>query len=85
MTRHKYSTLEIERKKGVDGLVGLVQRMVDESGNPVGFDASKWVEEWLAQPVPALGGKAPSKYMHSASGRKTIASLLAQAQSGAYA
>lgn len=85
MIKRKYSASEIEREKGFDCLVDLVQRMVGESGNPVGFDASRWVEEWLEQPVPALGGVAPSKYMHSASGRKTVASLLAQTQSGAYA
>jgi uncharacterized protein (DUF2384 family) len=59
--------------------------MVEESSDPVGFDASKWVEAWLEQPVPALGGETPSKYIHSASGRKILASLLAQTQHGAYA
>lgn len=85
MIKRKYSASEIEQEKGFDCLVDLLQGIVDESGNPVGFDASRWVEEWLEQPLPALGGKAPSKYMRSASGRKAVASLLTQAQSGAYA
>lgn len=85
MTIRKNSASDMDWKNGFDYLVGLVQRMVDESGNPVGFDSAKWVAEWLVQPVPALGGEAPSSYMHSTSGRKIVASLLAQAQSGAYA
>lgn len=36
-------------------LVSLMQRMVDESGEPVGFDARTWLRTWLHEDVPSLG------------------------------
>ena len=31
----------------ITSLTALVQRMVDESGNPQGFDARAWLDHWL--------------------------------------
>jgi hypothetical protein len=50
-----------------------------------GFDASRWVGEWLERPLPALGGAKPAEYMDTMEGQELISRLLAQAQSGAYA
>jgi len=36
---------ESERKPGVAALIGLVQTMVKESGDPGGFNAARWVAE----------------------------------------
>ncbi|CAB3741327.1 hypothetical protein LMG24238_06747 [Paraburkholderia sediminicola] len=66
------------------GLVAQVQTMVDESGNPAGFDASGWTCTWLMQSNPALGGQRPVGYLTTQDGRDRIANLLATAQSGAY-
>jgi uncharacterized protein (DUF2384 family) len=66
------------------GLVARVQTMVDESGNPAGFDASGWTCTWLMQPNPALGGRRPVEYLATRGGRDRIANLLGMAQSGAY-
>ena len=76
---------EGERVVGIARLVGQVQTMVEESGNPAGFDAGKWLADWLDRPLPALAGKAPAEFMDTADGRALVADLLTQQQSGTYA
>lgn len=76
---------ESERALGIARLVGQVQALVRESGQPEGFDAAQWTAAWLQRPNPALGGRAPGDYMDTADGRELVASLVAQMQSGAYA
>ena len=79
------NTDESSRVLGMTRLIGQVQAMVDESGDLRGFDAARWVADWLQQPLPALGGRTPAHYMDTAEGQAVVARLLAQAQSGAYA
>lgn len=74
-----------ERVLGLERLVGQVQAMVAQSGNPDGFDADRWVGEWLDRPLTALGGAKPADFMDTMEGQKLISQLLAQSQSGAYA
>lgn len=76
---------ESERVLGVASLIGKVQTMVEESGDPTGFDAAHWVADWLAKPLPALGGATPASYMDTFEGQKLVAELLSMSQSGAYA
>jgi putative toxin-antitoxin system antitoxin component (TIGR02293 family) len=76
---------ESERVLGIEKLIGQVQKMVDESGDPLGFDAARWVSDWLCQPLPALGGKTPASYMDTFEGQNLVAQLLSLSQSGAYA
>jgi uncharacterized protein (DUF2384 family) len=76
---------ESERVLGVEYLIGQVENMVKESGNPEGFDAAKWVSNWLTAPLPARGGQTPASYMDTAEGQKLVSNLLATAQSGTYA
>lgn len=73
-----------ERVLNLTRLIGQVQTMVEESGDPTGFDAHKWVAKWIDTPLPALGGKKPSEYMDTVAGQDMISNLLAAAQSGAY-
>lgn len=47
------------RQADIDALAILVQRMVDKSGHPTGFDAHVWLQEWMSKPLPALGKRAP--------------------------
>ena len=79
------SSDESERVLGVENLIVMVQTMVEESGDPTGFDAARWVSEWLTEPLPALGGETPASYMDTFEGQKLVANLLAMIQSGAYA
>jgi putative toxin-antitoxin system antitoxin component (TIGR02293 family) len=76
---------ESERVLGVASLIGKVQTMVEESGDPSSFDAAQWLADWLARPLPALGGATPASYMDTFEGQKLVAGLLSMSQSGAYA
>ncbi len=76
---------ESERVLGLARLIGLVDKIVSESGEPAGFSATRWTAAWLEQPNPALGAKAPGDFMDTADGRAMVAGLVAQMQSGAYA
>lgn len=76
---------ESERVLGIEYLIGQVENMVKESGDPEGFDAARWVSNWLNSPLPALGGQTPASYMDTVEGQKLVSNLLATAQSGAYA
>lgn len=74
-----------ERLIGMAKLLGQVEAIVSESGNPEGFNAAKWLASWLEKPSPALGGEKPSAYLDTVSGQEMIADLLAKIQTGAYA
>jgi putative toxin-antitoxin system antitoxin component (TIGR02293 family) len=76
---------ESERALGIARLVGLVEKIVAESGEPAGFDAARWTATWLERPNNALSGKTPGDFMDTADGRALVAGLVAQMQSGAYA
>ncbi len=79
------SAEQSERVLGLERLVGQVEEMVRQSGNTEGFDAGRWVGEWLQRSLPALGGKKPAEFMDTMAGQDLISKLLAQSQSGAYA
>ena len=83
--RQRLSQDESERILAVVRLIGQVDTMVQGSGNPAGFDAARWVAEWLQRPHPALGGRTPGELLDTADGRGLVADLLAQQQSSAYA
>jgi uncharacterized protein (DUF2384 family) len=73
------------RVLGLASLIGQVQTMVERSGNPEGFDAAKWLAEWMERPLPALGGAKPAEYLDTIAGQQLIGNLLAMMESGAYA
>lgn len=68
----------------MEALTAVVQRIVNESGDPVEFDAGAWTLEWIHESVPALGGARPIDYMGTAEGRAVVETLVLQMQSGAY-
>jgi putative toxin-antitoxin system antitoxin component (TIGR02293 family) len=75
---------ESERVLGMGKLIGQVQTIVAESGDPTGFDAARWVAEWIKTPQRALGGKRPDELLDTADGRQLVSDLIARQQSGAY-
>jgi putative toxin-antitoxin system antitoxin component (TIGR02293 family) len=83
--RQRLSQEEGERILTVARLIGQADHMVQESGDPTGFDAPRWTAEWLEHPHPALGGRTPGELLDTADGRALVSDLLAQQQSGAYA
>ncbi|CAK0780921.1 Prs ADP-ribosylating antitoxin [Gammaproteobacteria bacterium] len=73
-----------ERLLGLHKLIGQVEVMVRQSGDPEGFGAARWVAEWLSQPSPALGGRQPGELMDTVEGQEIVSGLIARMQSGAY-
>lgn len=87
---HSAQTLEAGNQdpifaRAVESLVRQVEAMIGEAGDTCGFDAAKWVNEWINLPVPALGNKTPASYMHTAEGQELVSTLLMQGQYGVYA
>lgn len=78
------SVAEGERLLGVMRLVGLVEKIVVESGNLENFDAARWAAQWLDRPNAALEGRSPGEFMDTEDGRQIVRSLISQMQSGAY-
>lgn len=82
------SNMESEKVLGMIKLVGQVETMLDQSGDPAlmkDFNASQWLARWIEEPNPALGGQSPSAYMDTIEGQELVASLLSMMQTGAYA
>ncbi|MFC7738310.1 antitoxin Xre/MbcA/ParS toxin-binding domain-containing protein [Roseomonas sp. GCM10028921] len=69
---------------GITRLVGQVEAMVQESGDPAGFNATEWLSHWLNQPVPALGNTRPIEFMDTMEGQKLVSTVLARMQTGAF-
>nr|WP_288853040.1 antitoxin Xre/MbcA/ParS toxin-binding domain-containing protein [uncultured Acidovorax sp.] len=65
-------------------LSALVQRMVDESGTPVGFDARAWFDQWLLELAPTFGHRRSLDVLSGPGGLDLVRSHLLRAQSGAY-
>lgn len=77
-----------EKIVGMAKLIGQVEAMLEESGDPEltqDFDAARWLAHWMEEPVPALGGATPADYMDTIEGQEMISRLLATMQTGAYA
>lgn len=81
----RLSPEQSERVIGLERLIGQVQAMVEHAGNARGFDAGRWVGDWLDRPLPALGGTRPGELMDTIEGQQLVRRLLEQTQSGAYA
>jgi putative toxin-antitoxin system antitoxin component (TIGR02293 family) len=78
------SVEEGSRVVGVGRLIGQVTEMVQQSGDPKGFDAAKWVADWIEHPVPALGNRKPSEFLDTIEGQQLVSQIVARMQSGAY-
>ncbi len=76
---------DVDRERTIGRLARRVQTIVEESGNPEGFDALRWTEAFLVRPMPALGGKTPNDFMETEHGQALIENLISRMQSGGYA
>jgi putative toxin-antitoxin system antitoxin component (TIGR02293 family) len=76
---------ESERIVGFAKLVGQLEAMIQDSGDPAAFDARAWMARWLAEPLPAFGGARPADLMDTMEGQGLVSAALAKIQSGAYA
>lgn len=68
----------------LDALALIVARMVQESGSAQAFDAHQWLNKWIAEPLPALGGRYPVDVLAEPGGFELIRTILTRMQSGAY-
>lgn len=73
-----------ERLAGLKRLIDKVQAIVEDSGDPNGFDAAEWLGRWIERPLPALGGRKPADYLCTVSGQTLLSNLLDQMRCGVY-
>lgn len=76
---------ESERIVGFAKLVGQLEAMIQDSGDPANFDARAWMARWLTEPLPAFGGARPADLMDTMEGQGLVSAALEKIQSGAYA
>jgi uncharacterized protein (DUF2384 family) len=78
---------ETARVLGVESLIGQVRAMVEEGapGEAAGFNAARWLGQWLRQPLPALGERLPASYLHTLDGQRLVRKMLTMIASGSYA
>jgi len=76
---------ESERVIGFAKLLGQLEAMIQESGDPANFDARAWMARWLTEPLPAFGGVRPADLIDTMEGQGLVSAALAKMQSGAYA
>jgi putative toxin-antitoxin system antitoxin component (TIGR02293 family) len=76
---------ESERVVGFAKLVGQLEAMIQDSGDPTNFDAPAWMARWLTEPLPAFGGARPADLVDTMEGQGLVSAALAKIQSGAYA
>jgi putative toxin-antitoxin system antitoxin component (TIGR02293 family) len=71
---------------GVARLIAKAQEIVENSTaeKAKGFDAARWLGEWLDVPQPALGGRKPSQLLDTPTGITLVAKVLGAIESGAY-
>jgi putative toxin-antitoxin system antitoxin component (TIGR02293 family) len=80
-------TLSPEESKRVVGfakLMGQLEAMIQDSGDPTNFDAGAWMARWLTEPLPAFGGARPADLIDTMKGQGLVSAALAKVQSGAY-
>ena len=68
----------------ITSLTALVQRMVDESGNPQGFDTRSCLDHGLVSFVSGLGQRRPLDILKQPGGLELLRGLLLPAQSGTF-
>jgi len=71
---------------GMIKLLGIAQEVLNSSTatEAKGFDAAKWLGQWIERPQPALGGLKPADLIDTPTGIDVVARLLGSIESGAY-
>lgn len=69
---------------GIHLLIAQVQNLVEECGDPEGFDAAKWLGDWGFSPNASLGGRRPADYFDTVVGQNVISNLLSAIRYGNY-
>ena len=69
---------------GIHLLIAQVQNLVEECGDPEGFDAAEWLGTWAFSPNDSLGGHRPADYFDTVVGQEVISNLLSAIRYGIY-
>ena len=71
---------------GMVKLLGIAQEIVANSTatEAKGFDALRWLGQWIERPQPSLGGRKPADLLDTPTGVEVVARLLGSIESGAY-
>jgi len=71
---------------GMVKLLGIAQEIVANSTAAAaqGFDATRWLGQWIERPQPALGGRKPADLLDTPTGLEVVARLLGSIESGAF-
>jgi putative toxin-antitoxin system antitoxin component (TIGR02293 family) len=71
---------------GMVKLLGIAQQIVADStaSEAKGFDAAKWLGQWIEHPQPSLGGRKPADLLDTPTGIEVVARLLGSIESGTY-
>lgn len=69
---------------GIQLLIGQVQNIVEECGDPEGFNAAKWFGDWAFSHNSSLGGECPADYFDTVAGQEVIANLISAIRHGVY-
>lgn len=70
--------------ENINFLTSLVKRSVDGPGNPQGFDARAWLDQWFVTPIPVLGHRHLLDVQEPPGGLDLLRGLLLQPQSGTF-
>jgi hypothetical protein len=73
------STTEGELVLGIAKLIGQLQVMVEEYGDPEGFNPATWLISWVQAPLPAIRDEKPAKYLRSINGQQFLSTMMAKA------
>ncbi len=68
----------------IQAVVDEVNRIINESGDPVNFNVEAWVSDWLELRIPALGWKKPIDFLETEEGLSIVLNMLRRMQSGSY-
>jgi len=75
----------LQRITFVEEFVAQVERVSPEPGRSKrGFDARRWVFEWLLRPHPALAGRRPEQFLDTDEHRQTLREILGRIEAGTY-
>ncbi|MDH5539578.1 MAG: DUF2384 domain-containing protein [Rhizobacter sp.] len=71
---------------GVAKLIAIAQAIVANSTarQAQGFDAARWLGQWLDRPQPSLGGRRPAELIDTPTGIEVVSRLLGSIESGSY-
>jgi putative toxin-antitoxin system antitoxin component (TIGR02293 family) len=71
---------------GMVRLLGIAQNIVANSTarEAQGFDAARWLGQWIERPQPSLGGRKPADLLDTPTGVEIVSRLLGSIESGAY-